>query len=385
MIRALLIALALLVGAPAQADERRDREARLQAIQERIQTLTTRLRDTQGRRNEVRAQLERLERDLGRIHKQLRTTETRRDDARRRLRDLERRAAEEQTGLDRERLALADSLRSAYAEGRQPLIKLLLNQEAPNRIGRLVGYHAYIQRDRIRRVKAIRRRLDQALTLRADIRLQAARLEELILDQRRQEQQLQTGATARERLLTDLEKALRAQGDRIARLRIDEQTLERLLDRIADALGDIPEDLGEDQPLPARRGQLAWPVQGRLQLRFGKPRMGDGRPSRGVLIRAEEGRAIRAVARGRVVFADWLNGVGLLLVIEHADGFLSLYGHNQSLYKEVGEWVETGERIATVGQSGGRARPGLYFEMRRNGKPVDPARWCKKPRGNRVG
>ena len=375
----------LLACGPAWADERRDQEARLEVLRERIQALTAEMEDTRGRRDGVKAQLARLERDLGRVHKQLRVTEFRLDDARRRLRTLERRAAEQKAGLTRERRVLAGRLRSAYAEGRRPLVKLILNQEDPDRIGRLVGYHAYIQRDRIRRVEAIRDHLDRMLSLRADIRRQTARLEALIEEQRLQRERVKIGAAERETVLATLEEALHSQDERIARLRADEQALEKLITRISDVLGDIPEDLGKDESILARRGKLAWPVKGRLQRRFGAARMGDGRPSRGVLIRAGEGDEVRVVARGRVVFADWLNGVGMLLVVKHTDGFLSLYGHNRSLYKEVGEWVEAGEPVAAVGHTGGRTRPALYFEIRRGGASVDPADWCRKPRGRQVG
>lgn len=385
LIRRCLTVLLLLVCVPAWADERRDREAELQALRERIHALTAEMEEARGRRDDVKAQLGELERDLGRVHKQLRVTEFRLDDARRRLWTLEQRAAAQEAGLASERRALAGSLRSAYAEGRRPLIKLLLNQEDPDRIGRLVGYHAYIQRDRIRRVEVIRDHLDRMLSLRADIRGQAARLEALMEDQRRQEERIEIRTAERERLLADLEKTLRSQGDRVARLRADAQALEKFMARISDVLGDIPENLGEGESLPARRGRLDWPVRGRLQLRFGAARMGDGKPSRGVLIRAEEGAEVRAVARGRVLFADWLNGVGMLLVVKHADGFLSLYGHNRSLYKEVGEWVEAGETVAAVGHTGGRTRPALYFEIRRGDASVDPADWCRKPRGRQVG
>ena len=200
LIRRCLTVLLLLVCVPAWADERRDREAELQALRERIRVLTAEMEEARGRRDDVKAQLGDLERDLGRVHKQLRVTEFRLDDARRRLWTLEQRAAAQEAGLASERRALAGSLRSAYAEGRRPLLKLLLNQEDPDRIGRLVGYHAYIQRDRIRRVEVIRDHLDRMLSLRADIRRQAARLEALMEDQRRQEARIEIGAAEREHL-----------------------------------------------------------------------------------------------------------------------------------------------------------------------------------------
>ena len=200
------------------ADAREDRERQLQTLQARIQALMSEMEDTRGRRDHVKTQLARLERDLGRVHKELRDTRERFDKANDKLKVLQLQVSREQTGLRRERLALEGSLRAAYAEGRQPMVKLLLNQRDPERIGRLVGYHAYIQRDRIRRVKHIRERLDRVLTLENDIRLQAARLQELTKDQHRQMARIRTQTQARQRVLVTLEKALSQQSDHIAGL-----------------------------------------------------------------------------------------------------------------------------------------------------------------------
>ena len=157
-------------------------------------------------------------------------------------------------------------------------------------------------------------------------------------------------------------------------LQRDRQELEELLEAIEQAVVELqlPEDY---QPFASTRGTLAWPVDGRRRNSFGASRGAGGMRWHGINLAAAEGSAVRAIHHGRVVYADWLRGSGLLLILDHGDGYMSLYAHNQSLLKEVGEWVAPGTPISTVGNSGGLDRAGLYFEIRKDGKPVDPVVW----------
>ncbi|MGB0712591.1 MAG: murein hydrolase activator EnvC family protein [Gammaproteobacteria bacterium] len=380
-----VLIIGLLSGAglssAALADDeaaRVQRENQLQALRSRIHDLTRDIASTRGHRDDVRDQLEDLERSLGQIDLDLRDTETQLKSTRTSMRALENKASTQQQALDGERAALTGSVRAAYAQGHQPMVKLLLNQEDPERVGRMIGYYAYLQRSRIERVKSIRRKLDQLNTLRHDIRIKADRLTELAGYSREQARKFEVQRQARENLLDRLERDLRDKGETIAALERDHAQLERLLQGIVTALEDIPEDLGAAASIKTQRGRLEWPVSGYLQRQYSSSH-------RGVLIRAERGDEIRAIARGRVAFADWLRGMGLLIIVEHADGFLSLYGHNQSLFKDVGDWVEAGEPLASVGDSGGLSRPALYFELRRKGKPVNPVSWLRKVKGRKLG
>jgi murein hydrolase activator len=155
----------------------------------------------------------------------------------------------------------------------------------------------------------------------------------------------------------------------------DEAELQRLISRLEDALADVPPTLREGRPFAELRGQLAWPVNGRVRQGFGDARAGGRMRWRGMLIEAGEGTDVRAISHGRVAYSGWLQHYGLVLVLDHGDGWLSLYGHNRSVYPQVGEWVNPGDVVASVGDSGGRDRSGLYFEIRRGGDPVDPAAW----------
>ncbi len=156
-------------------------------------------------------------------------------------------------------------------------------------------------------------------------------------------------------------------------MQIQERELQQLLSGLQHALVDFPMVVRD--PFAGQKGSLSWPLRGRLVNDFGQPRAGGRLQWQGVMLGAERGTEVRAVYHGRVAYADWLPGMGLLMVIEHGDGFLSLYGHNESLYREVGDWVEAGETIGTVGDSGGKLLSALYFEIRRGVTPLNPHQW----------
>ena len=177
--------------------------------------------------------------------------------------------------------------------------------------------------------------------------------------------------------LASLERTFTDQGARLAALGKDEKDLVALLERLRDAIADIPKVLAGAEPLSTRRGRVPWPVEGRVLQGFGTTAP-DGRAVEGLLIGARAGADVQAIAHGRIAYADWLKGYGLLAIVDHGDGFMSLYAHNEALLKDVGDWVDAGDALATVGASGGRSEPGVYFELRRDGQPVDPAAWLAR-------
>jgi septal ring factor EnvC (AmiA/AmiB activator) len=177
---------------------------------------------------------------------------------------------------------------------------------------------------------------------------------------------------------------LQAHGQTLEGLRRDEAQMQRLLESLREALVAIPADPPDSPPFTARRGQLPWPAAGELTARFGEPRTA-GPAWDGVFIAAAAGTEVHAIHRGRVAFAEWLRGFGLLLILDHGDGYMSLYGHNDSVLKELGEWVETGETVGVVGSSGGRDDTGVYFAIRHRGRALDPSAWCHKDQRNRAG
>ncbi|NNG14001.1 MAG: peptidoglycan DD-metalloendopeptidase family protein, partial [Gammaproteobacteria bacterium] len=154
--------------------------------------------------------------------------------------------------------------------------------------------------------------------------------------------------------------------------------LETLMEGLRDALADVPANAGQRKAFKSQRGRLRLPVRGKITANYGSRRKAGGFRWQGVMIRAKQGADVKAVSHGRVAFADWLRGFGLMVIVDHGDGYMSLYGHNESLYVETGDWVEAGDVVSAVGSSGGQKRAGLYFEIRANGKPTNPLRWCKR-------
>ncbi len=188
----------------------------------------------------------------------------------------------------------------------------------------------------------------------------------------------------RSQVLSRLIRDLKDQGRRLDRLQSDERDLKALIDGLEQALADIPVEQPLEVAFSGRRGRLPWPARGRIVKRFGSPRLG-GIVWDGVMISAPKGQEVRAIHHGRVAFADWFRGFGLLLILDHGDGYMTLYGHNQSLFKEAGDWVEENEPIALVGSSGGRQQAGVYFGIRHQGRAVNPVRWCRRPTRGKVG
>ena len=240
----------------------------------------------------------------------------------------------------------------------------------------MLAYHRYFQRARIERIDGLLADLEQL----ADVQRAIAAQTEVLEATRRQREQeiarLDAERGERAKLLADLEVVLKDQQARLAALGKDERGLTSLLERLRDVFADIPDRISGAEPFASLRGRMPWPLRGTLRTGFGG-RDEAGRKLSGLLIAGGAGSAVQAVARGRVAYADWLKGYGMLLILDHGDGYMSLYGYNESLLREVGDWVAAGETVAHSGASGGQPSPALYFELRHQGKPVDPKPWLR--------
>ena len=275
--------------------------------------------------------------------------------------------------LDSERGALAQQLRTSYVTGRQEMLKLLLNQQNPARLGRMVIYYDYLNSARSLRLEVVESELDALTRLTAenvDVGLELARLGRT---QAAELSALESSRDDRRAALAVLEQDITTSGEEIRRLRDEAQRLGELVAELGNSLGLLPPEAAGGFLTVA--GELAWPVAGALDSDFGQPRAGGQLRWSGVVMSAPAGTPVRAVYYGRVAYADWLPGLGLLIIIEHDSGYMSLYGHNEALLKESGDRVVPGEVIAHVGDSGGQSRTALYFEIRRDGEPIDPHPW----------
>ena len=262
--------------------------------------------------------------------------------------------------------------------GRQELFKLLLSQENPATLGRMLVYFDYYNRARSARIDAVAGELTQLAGLEQETTRVATELAALEATQAREVAGLEASRDQRHAAVTKLDADIRDGTAAVGKLRAEEQRLADLVKRVSELMAGFPVDT--DEPFAGLKGKLAWPVQGRLTGDFGQSRGAGPVKWNGVLLEASAGTPVRAIYHGRVAFADWLQGLGLLVIVDHGGGYMSLYGHNEALLKESGDWVEPGETIAQVGDSGGQSRAGLYFEIRYNGEPVNPHPWIGRAR-----
>ena len=239
-------------------------------------------------------------------------------------------------------------------------------------------YYDLLNRERTREISDYLASIQKKQQLETSIGATTRELEQLVQKRTKQKDQLTRHRGNRKRLLARLEKDIDNQQLTLQELESSRGRIEQLLMSLGELLADIPSEPDAQKPFGSLRGKLPWPVRGSFSARFGTSRHQGDLKWHGVVINSAYGTPVRAVSHGRVAFADWLQGFGFITIIDHDDGYMTLYGHNQALYKQSGDWVEAGEVIATVGDSGGQTDSGLYFEIRYQGKPVNPDRWCSK-------
>lgn len=361
--------LAVALPAAAQRDEQRA----LEAVQKEIAALEQRLARRHAERERETRALREVEQTLARAAAELERVRAERASAEERRRQLAAETAGAEARLERERAALAEQLRTSYMAGRAEAVKLLLSQDSPAALGRMVVYYDYLNRARSERIGRVAEEIAALGELRAETDAVHARLADL---EQRQTAELAAREAAREQRRAVLAAAnadIERAGGEIARLRAEQERLAELIAGLNEALAAFP--VTAEEPFPRLKGKLPWPVPGRITGDYGRPRNGGPLRWNGVLLEAERGTPVRAVYHGRVVFAEWLAGLGLLVIVDHGDGFMTLYGHNEAILAEPGDWVTPGEAIGQVGDSGGQAKAGLYFEIRQNGEPVNPHQW----------
>jgi septal ring factor EnvC (AmiA/AmiB activator) len=317
----------------------------------------------------------------------------------RQLEELASRGRETRGEIARQQALAERMLRLQYEQGGQDRLRLLLEGRDLSTIARHLAYFGYIQRARGEILARLKRGADELAALESQAQRKRMELAENQAAQAREKQRLEKERAARAAVLKRLSGQIAKGRREIGRLKRDEERLTRLVEQIARALAARPKerpaekdasrkrgtpvDQVADASLSARafaslKGRLKLPVRGELMNRYGSPREEGGASWRGLFIRAATGETVRAVADGRVVYADWLRGFGNLLILDHGSGYMSLYGYNEGLLRQVGEPVKGGEAVAQVGASGGAEESGLYFELRYDGKPFDPLRWVAR-------
>ncbi|MBE02565.1 peptidoglycan DD-metalloendopeptidase family protein [uncultured Marinobacter sp.] len=374
-----VLALSLLLGAlsvaaPPDTDVTPEQ---LEDLRERIGAIDKWLAEAEEDRSALERQLSATERRIGQLTRERRALRLQIEQQQQRLQQLEQEAARLSDTLERQRDSLRQQIRAAWMEGDTPALKVLLNEADPSRIARTLTYYEYLSRNTVERLEAFRRSLAALKQTQAEAQATRTHLAESEQDLARRQQQLSATRQSRERTLAALEADIRSRRNQRDELEADRKRLEALLEEVQRAIADIPAP-NESQPFASLRNRLPWPVQGKVISGFGD-RYADGKLRRtGLLIRTAEDAPVKAIHYGRVVFANWLRGFGLITIIDHGDGYMTLYGHSSSLFTSPGDWVEAGETIALAGRTGGTEEPVLYFEVRHNGKPDNPRRWLAR-------
>lgn len=409
-VRSVAIAAALLVAMPVAAQDSRDAERKLEKIKRELTSVAAERRQLEGQRGDASRQLRGADEKVGQSNRSLRETETRLLREQATLAELQQRREAVQGNLGARRAELARLLRAAYAQGGNAPLKALLAQDRVADTSRVLTYHRYAQQDRARRIATLTAELRALDTLERDITARQAQLDSTRRQQRNQLGQLEQDRKARVALVAQLDARYQDRSSREKALGRDAKGLEQLLRKLraaaaseaqrkaaaaAKAAKAARNAVDTSKPRTSARppstrppvqvasapalqvGGLGWPVSGALLAGYGGT-MPDGRSSDGLLIGASAGSSVKAVADGQVVYAEWMTGYGLLLIVDHGNGYMSLYAHNDALLKDVGATVKRGESVGTVGNSGGQGRPALYFELRRNGQPVNPTTWLRR-------
>ena len=408
-----LVLLALIWPVCAGANQADRKQSELEALKQRLHTLQREFRTMQTDRKEAADELRQSEQAISSGMRQLRQLEGERQRTQGELQTLTQQSDALSARIRQQQAQLAQSLKAAYQRGQGDALKLMLNGADPNQTARDLRYLAYLSRAQHELIEALRVDLAQLAVLQQTTAQKTAELKQLQASREAEQQKLLGDKQAREQVLQKLSVKIQQQRREISTLKRDERSLTQLIERLNRVMAEqaareaaraaqqakkpqktekgvapaprravgvnteTPVAFRSDKPFSQLKGSLRLPVAGELMNRFGAPREGGGVSWKGVFIRATQGATVKSIAAGQVVFSEWLRGFGNLIIVDHGEGYMSLYSNNESLYKQVGERVQPGDAIAAVGNSGGQPDSGLYFEMRHQSRPVNPLLWVK--------
>jgi murein hydrolase activator len=371
----LIAGFSLALPALAQTVSEAEYQAKLKTLQRNISELQQELNAVKGNRDQLLRELKNNETATGELLNKIEKIKRQLKAEEQALQSLHRKRTlltEEQSA---EKKQVAQQVRVAYRLGGQSNLKLLLNQNNPETVSRLLKYHDYFLAAHGNKIAAYVETLNQLKQIEPQILQNTQSLQYNRSQLQTRFQQLRSKQTEREKMLVRLNETIKSKDQELQKLASDRQHIEKLMTEIVATVGNQA-TFNNNAPFAALRGKLPWPASGKIAHSFGSERIAGKMQWDGVVIRATEGSPVKAIHHGRVVFADYLRGHGLLIIVDHGEGYMSLYAHNQTLKKTAGNWVEAGEVIAIVGSSGGQSQAGLYFEIRQHGQPTNPSGWC---------
>ena len=382
--RATLVALLMIsFSFNTFADALKDKKVELQKLKEIISSFQQQAAQTKSQHQKELDALKDADRAVGRSKKKLRSIENKLQGSEQRLARLAKQKSDKQKLMSENQILLAEQIRSAHRLGERQSLQVLLNQQDPRAVSRTMKYFEYFNSARSGEISQAEKRIAELVNLESEIAKAQADLLPLREEQRAAIAGLNEQRQHQARVVSQLDRQLKDNQTKLNKLLIDRRQLEQLIDQLAKA--DIKDDgLLAAEPFKSRRGKLTWPTSGRLTELFGTAKTGSLTWD-GVMISTKVGAPIRAIHSGRVVYADWLRGLGLLVILDHGDNYLSLYGHNETINKSIGDWVDTKEVLGTASKSRSGNQAEVYFGIRYKGKPSNPKKWCQRDRKGRVG
>ncbi|WP_284295409.1 murein hydrolase activator EnvC family protein [Thalassotalea loyana] len=367
-----LSSLSALVPFVTYGDDKASTNQQLDDVKKAIAKQQAALKESNKQRAKILKQLRQDDIAIAQVAKSLNNTQQSLKQTSIKIVELKK----EQQQLSQQKLQqeslLAKQLRAAYSSGQHDYLKLLLNQEKTSDVQRTLKYYQYLNDARVEEIEAFEATIAKLINVTEQQQAESEKLQALKATQLDQQSALKQQKSKRSESIKELNKSIESDGDKLKRLQREEESLVAALAE----LEKLSRKAAELNGLSKLKKKLTWPVKGRHLNRFGTKKQGYLK-WKGVMIATPVGRTVSTIHSGTVLFADWLKGYGLVIVIDHGDGYMSLYGHNQTLLRNVGDRVEPGEPISLAGQSGGRAESGLYFEIRHKGKAVNPRLWCK--------
>jgi len=391
MIGKLIPACILILSHSLHAAPNVDKED-LKQLRSRIEALQKELAGTEESKSEVADALRDSERAISDANRKLAALTQAQGKANDKLSQLQIQSKQIKNHIEVQQSQLSKLLYRQYigGGGQKEYLSLLLSQQDPSQIARNLYYYGYLSRARAGNINALRINLKSLDQLTRESREKSSEIAMIQVKQAEHKKQLEQKKTEHKKLLTGISMQVEQQRREISKLKHDEERLSRLVEKIAKMLARknknrpgslsndrLPDASTDGNPFSALKGRLSLPVRGELTNRFGSPRADGGLTWKGLFIRSANGSDVKAIAGGRIVFADWLRGFGNLMIVDHGGSYMSLYGNNETNHKQAGDVVRGGDTIAAVGNSGGNMDSGLYFELRHQGKPFDPLNWVR--------
>ena len=370
--------LFLLILSPSAIANESNHKEKLKDIQNRLENVNAEIEKSKDQVKEFQSELKKNELMAAKISEQLENIQNnilkKKDD----LEQLKIKKKDSQKIIDIEKKILISQIKTMYKIGKYDYVKLLLNQQNVSEITRAIAYYDYDNYARSKRIKKLKNTLIDIEKIQLTILDQTSKLESLNTTHKSKLDKFNKYRGDRLKFITEINKHIDRQGVELLLLKENEHELVKLLNKLNVHKKNKTDTLKKGFSFSSKKGELIWPINGKLLKKYGEKKKKTGLKWRGVLIESVQGSHVSAVSQGKIVFADWFRNFGLLIIIDHENDYLSLYGHNQRLLKSIGDFVQTGEKIATVGDSGGQKNSALYFEIRKGKKTLNPSLWCKK-------